>query len=562
MQAVSTACNLKGRVNEMKQMKRIVSLLLTLIMVLGLFTGCKKEEAKVAKGDGKITVGLKQDTTIPDYDTNALTKYLEEVTGLEIKWEYFSSNEDNAKRQITLMCSGGEKLPDVFLGIQMGHYMVNQFGEDGYFIDLTELMEDYAPNYQKAMSQLSKEQQKYVKEKLVNTVDGNIYAMPTYSAFTTVDDQQSMMYINKKWLDAVGMGIPKTIQELEAVLTAFATKDPNGNGKADELPMLAQQAGRNWIMNAFVEYDETTFNVKDGKVWDPVYTEEFRKGVQYINGLVSKDLCHEYGFTLSTQEIKNLISPTDGSPVQVGIFAGHFESMTNPASNALDEFVSLGALEDASGKGLGGYNIINNPQVSFDAVITSDCKDPEEAMKFLDALYGDECVIRQRYGEKDVHWEYSEGVAADGKSKSYIKVLDTNAFFDGSMNATLHNLLGIRTFANYLPIVEQDGNYVAGNRISQVNRIMKDSFNTLYNSGKRTEYNLDGMIYTNEEYDSREAKAGKSNAYMMEKTTLFMQCLKDPYNDNEWNEFLTELTSTGRKELMKIAQSAYDRANK
>lgn len=546
----------------MKQTRKIVSLLLVLIMALGMFTGCKKKEEGTVKGDGKVTVGLKQDTTISDYDTNALTKYLEKVTGLEIEWEYFSSNEDNAKRQITLMCSGGEKLPDIFLGIQMGHYMVNQFGEDGYFIDLTELMENHAPNYQKAMSQLSEKQQKYVKEKLVNTVDGNIYAMPTYSAFTTIDDQQSMMYINQKWLDKVGMSIPTTVEELEQVLIAFATKDPNGNGEADELPMLAQQAGRNWILNAFVEYDETTFNVKDGKVWDPVYTDEFRKGVQYVNNLVSRNLCHEYGFTLSTQEIKNLISPTDGTPVQVGIFAGHPESMTNPASNALDEFTSLGALKDATGSGLGGYNIVNDPQVSFDAVITSDCKDPEEAMMFLDALYDDECVARQRYGEKDVHWEYSEGIGADGESQSYIKILDTNAFFDGSMNATLHNLLGIRTFANYMPIVPQDGKYEAGNRSDQADRVMTESYVNLKNTGKKTEYNLDGMIYTNEEYDKREEKAGKVNAFMQERTTLFMQCLKDPYSDAEWNQFLTELTSTGRKDLMKIAQSAYDRTEK
>jgi hypothetical protein len=91
---------------------------------------------------------------------------------------------------------------------------------------------------------------------------------------------------------------------------------------------------------------------------------------------------------------------------------------------------------------------------------------------------------------------------------------------------------------------------------------MKESFANMKNVGKKTEYNLDGMVYTNEEYDKREAKAGKVNAFMQERTTLFMQCLKDPYNDSEWNQFLTELTSTGRKELMAISQSAYDRVNK
>lgn len=540
----------------MKQTKRIVSLLLVLVMTLSMFTGCKgKETEKSVQGDGKVTVGIMQDATIPDYDTNALTVYLEEVTGLDIEWEFFSSSLDNTKRQITLMCTGGEKLPDVFLGIRFGHYMVNQFGEDGYFIDLTELMEEYAPNYQKALSNLPKEQQEYVKDKLVNTVDGCTYAMPTYDALEVPDYQQSMMYINKTWLDAVGMESPTTIQELEAVLTAFATKDPNGNGKADEIPMLAQQSARNWILNAFVEYDETTFNVKDGKVWDPVYTDEFRQGVQYVNSLVSRGLCHEYGFTLSGQEIKNLISPTDGSPMQVGIFAGHYEGMTNVSTDALDHFIPLGTLADETG--LGGYNIINEPEVVFEGIITSDCKDPEEAMKFLDAFYIDETVSRQRYGEKGVHWEYEEGTTLYG-GKGYIKVLDTQAFFDGSMNATLHNLLGIKTEWNYISV--DDGQPpIPGDRNSQAERLSQESYEMMKNSGKRREFCLDGLVYTQEEYDMREEKAGKVTTYMSEQTTLFMQCLKDPNNDAEWNEFLTNLTSTGRKDVMKISQSAYDR---
>jgi len=261
----------------MKRMKKMLVLFLCVVMTLSTFTGCKKDETSSKKGDGKITVGVPQDVTIPDYDTNGLSLYLEEITGLDIEWIFFSSTASNYAQQLSLMCTGGEKLPDVLLGLSLGHYTVNQYGEDGFFVDLSELIETDAPNYKKALSKLSKTEQKYIKEKGTNTTDGkSIYALPSYG-MEVIDCMQSLMYINKTWLDAVGMDVPTTISELDAVCEAFATKDPNGNGKADEMPMLAQASVRNWILNAFVEYDAANFNVKDGKVWDPMFSDEFER---------------------------------------------------------------------------------------------------------------------------------------------------------------------------------------------------------------------------------------------------------------------------------------------
>ena len=38
-----------------------------------------------------------------------------------------------------------------------------------------------------------------------------------------------------------------------------------------------------------------------------------------------------------------------------------------------------------------------------------------------------------------------------------------------------------------------------------------------------------------------------------------MQGEKDPYNDKQWDDFTSTLTSLGCKDLMKIAQDAYTR---
>ena len=51
------------------------------------------------------------------------------------------------------------------------------------------------------------------------------------------------MFINKTWLDKLGLQMPTTWDELENVLDAFKTQDPNGNGKADEVPMNIRSLG-------------------------------------------------------------------------------------------------------------------------------------------------------------------------------------------------------------------------------------------------------------------------------------------------------------------------------
>ena len=320
--------------------------------------------------------------------------------------------------------------------------------------------------------------------------------------------------------------------------------------------MLADEGTRNWVLNAFAQYQQHTFCVdENGKVFDPVYSDEFRKGVQYVNSLVEKEYMNELGFTLSLQEIKNLISPTDETECKVGIFAGHPETMTNSGTDVLDEFVAMGVLADETGKG--GYNVIGEILLDFKGIITADCADPEEAMTFLDAFYTDECVTRQRHGVKDEDWYYEEGENAYG-TKSYAKIVNPDVFFDGSLNKTLGNKLGIQTHWNYMPIKET-AETNSNNRIVQSSRLQEELWDIHQNSGKKQAGIVGDLVYTQEEYDVREEKYGTMNSYTNEQLVLFMQGEKDPNNDKDWNEYTSTLTNLGRKELMKIAQDAYTR---
>ena len=533
----------------MKNVKRIFSLLLVLVMALTAFVGCGKEKEKETnKGPRKLTVGVPQDATVPDYDTNGLTLYLEEATGIEIEWVYFASGSANYKQQLTLMCTGGEELPDVLVGFNgLGHYVVNQFGEDGFIQDLSPYLEEKAPNYQKAISGLSKSMQQYVKEKGTNTVDGkSFYAMPSIG-LECIDNMQSMVYINQTWLDTLGLKAPTTVAELEAVCKEFATKDPNGNGQNDEMPMLG--AFTQWIINAYVEYDSGNFNVKDGKVWDPIMTEEWRTGMKKVADLVDKGYYNELSFTLSNNEKKNLISPTDG-PSKVGIFTGHHESMTNASTDALDHFTALAPLKDETGKG--GYNIINEIDAVWGAMVTVDCDNPELAVEFLDAFYADKAVTTQRHGVEGVDWEYKEGTNAYG-TPSYAKCINSEAFFDGSLNCTLGNLLYIMTQWNYL-LIDEGG---TEGRIAQAARLQREQW-AIHEAAKERE-SVSTLVYTTEEYEARELKAGNVSSYISEQSTLFATGDKDIADNKVWEEFKSTLKSLGRDEMLKIAQDAYTR---
>ncbi len=46
------------------------------------------------------------------------------------------------------------------------------------------------------------------------------------------------IYLRQDWMDALGLDMPETTEELREVLRAFVNDDPNGNAKKDEIGML------------------------------------------------------------------------------------------------------------------------------------------------------------------------------------------------------------------------------------------------------------------------------------------------------------------------------------
>src|SRR5713101_8160888 len=83
----------------------------------------------------------------------------------------------------------------------------------------------------------------------VQASDGKHYAVPTSA-------QAFALFIRKDWRTKLGMPVPKTWKDLEALARAFVERDPDGNGKNDTygfvLPASTTRGYASWFLASFI----------------------------------------------------------------------------------------------------------------------------------------------------------------------------------------------------------------------------------------------------------------------------------------------------------------------
>ena len=100
-------------------------------------------------------------------------------------------------------------------------------------------IDSYMPNFRKLLEQRPQ------LRSFLKLSDGNIYNLLMGAEDPQIQTPGNL-FINKKWLDALGLPIPQTTEEFYRTLQAFKTRDPNGNGKADEIP-ISLTGGGWWV---------------------------------------------------------------------------------------------------------------------------------------------------------------------------------------------------------------------------------------------------------------------------------------------------------------------------
>ncbi|MFI2856603.1 extracellular solute-binding protein [Paenibacillus sp. JSM ZJ436] len=312
-------------------------------------------------------------------------KKYEEMTGVHIDWEEIPGASLGERKNIIM---ASNDLPDAFYQIGFSHGEISKYGKQGLFLPLDELIEEHAPN----LSNLFKTDPS-IKQALTMP-DGRIYSLPYVDE--SIPYSSLRLYINEKWLDQLGLSVPKTTEELYTTLKAFKEQDANGNGDPNDEHGWYMPAGSvGWTLerqlygsfgmgNGGLKASENwIYKDSDGQLKLIFNDEKFRDVWKYLNRLYAEELLHPETFT----GVEYAQWVADGAKDLVGGFSWVVPDYIG--DKVRDHYSGINALEGPGGDKV--MNWLDHPVRGMSSfIITNVNKHPEETIKWVDYFYGEE----------------------------------------------------------------------------------------------------------------------------------------------------------------------------
>lgn len=345
----------------------------------------KKNETKYP---ASLTYWVQMDSdataSLKSFGEAGMYKELEKITGTKVEFQHPAGE---AAEQINLLLASN-KLPDVI------YYTWNSVPKgpdnaikDKAIIRLNELIEQHAPNF----NQFLKEHPEV--KKLIMTDEGNIYVMPKLDLNDWTNVNMGPI-IRKDWLDKLGLPVPATIDDWYKTLKAFKERDPNGNGKADEIPLLPEYMSA-WASAWGVG---NYFYQKDGKVKFGPAEPEFKEFVTtmakwYKEGLIDQD------YAATDTKLRDAKMSTNTLGAFVGYVAsgiGKYLDLVKPANPVFD---LAGAQFPVVKTGdTNHFGLRSSTFIGQGAAISGSNKNPQETIKWLDYGFTKEGSLLYNFG--------------------------------------------------------------------------------------------------------------------------------------------------------------------
>lgn len=415
----------------MKTRSRLLAIILTLVLVLALLSGCAGDGGEVATteaaavtniGGSNATEPPQEKVFFPLDETMTITYWfrMESRTAYDDpnNGYYFKElqNRTNVAVDFTLVAGGGMSesfstmqasgdFTDVVYSGQTSYTGGPDAAiEEGAYVALNGLLEDYAPDYLAAIN-------RYGVMKDVTTGGGNIVAF--FALQEGLKGPTSGMSIRKDWLDTVNMEVPTTYSELTDVITAFKTE------LGVEYPMPMHFTGV-YTSNSLVSGYDVWAATAPGRGIYPFYP--VNGDITY--GLTSKGY-KEYLTMVAQWYADGLITPdfaldTENSDTadelilngKVGLMHTT-DTMITDFEMRLDdaEIVPMPMTKQEKGQQLhmSALSIVNS---SYHVVISQNADDAgktEVICRWLNYNYTDEGALLFNYGVEDVSFEYVDG---------------------------------------------------------------------------------------------------------------------------------------------------------
>lgn len=261
---------------------RFVLLAVCLLGTLLCLSGCRSAEERSPEKVELSAIQYELENQTMDFANMWFYDQLEEETGVHVSFE--EVKENNWKTRLSLMFASNN-FHDLIL---RGSLDTEEYGvAQKLLVPLDDYLEEYMPNY---FSRLHVDD----AGKTIPSSDGSSY----YIGFLLSQNinTDGHFFINRTWLDRLGLEVPTTVEELTDVLRAFRDGDPNGNGLQDEVPYQATFDDCNTgIYNAFTAWGipmniDFVFIDDSHQIHFAPEEEGFREAVEWLHLLCSEKL--------------------------------------------------------------------------------------------------------------------------------------------------------------------------------------------------------------------------------------------------------------------------------
>lgn len=423
----------------MRKRCTFISLLLVLVFVLSIFSGCAntedgenvqseaesnnaekdndKENSTENKENGEkssqtsglpivdepitLTYWTAMDgqalQIMESLEENEVYKELETRTG--IKMDFIHPPAGQETEQFNLMISSGDDLPDLMKIDSGGDYPggPDKAIDDGVFLDLTELLDEYAPNVQKIMK--SNEE----IERRLKTDKGRIWSFPRIHA--TEEPTWTGPIFRKDFLDDIDKELPETIDEWYDILSAFK------NELNIEAPFMFRPSSpgidpHGTIVSAW-DIGPNMY-VRDGEIRYGPIEPNFKEYLQTMNKWYEEGLIDE---DFATRDSKSYDAMAVGG--QAGAWLGSWgEQFLNYIQLKKDDskYALAGAVQPSLEKGEKvKYRQQDELVGGQHTVITKNCQYVEEAVRWFDYAYSEEGAFLYNWGIEGKAHEMVEG---------------------------------------------------------------------------------------------------------------------------------------------------------
>lgn len=464
------------------------------------------------------------------YDENwPVEQAARELTGVHLKGATFGTNTPSSKEAHNLMLASGD-IPHIVGGDKIKD-MVNEYGPQGAFVPLNDLIDEHAPNLKAFFDKYPE------KMAAVSSFDGNLYYIPYLP-----DGKYGRAYwMRQDWLDTLGLEQPQNVDELYNVLTAFRNDDPNGNGVQDEIPFFARQ----WpeVLRLLTFWDARSsgsdtyhdFHVVDGKIQHGYALDSYKTGIENIAKWYDEGLIDPEVFTRGSSAREFLLSENLG-----GMTHDWFASTSGYNISLKDKVEGFDLAVIAPPASISGKRVAEHRRIPVKPdgwAISHTNPDPVTTIKYFDFYFTEEGRRLANFGIEGEQYTMVDG-----------KPIFTDEFkAKGPINSSLYQV-GSQVQRGYF----QDFNY----EIQWTNPSALKGIE-LYDAG---DYLIDqflGVAFNEEEQAVYDKKWSSISTFMQEKQQAWILGSADV--TAEWDDYQATLEKMGYADVVEAMQSAYDR---